>query len=194
MDKLGYLSFWIGVVAFMLSIPMSNTANMLTRRVEASWATTSNKRRDRRIKKLKLLVSELTVAMSMAKRHDSFVDGFRLLAFGFVYFWGFVFFACFMFFGTFINLLQMLGGGQHYYSIMPKTTQEIADGLWPGRTDLIPVILPLFLSLVAVVLAINRFTMASRSLIFNKLRSTESELESLLFEAKQPSEQLPPSV
>jgi hypothetical protein len=53
MDITGTILAWVGLLAFILAIPMNVIANLITPRAETWWATTSSVRRQRRIEKLR---------------------------------------------------------------------------------------------------------------------------------------------
>jgi hypothetical protein len=96
MESFGFFAAWVGVAAFLLAIPMAVVANLLTPRVQAWWATTTNARKDKRINKLKTRLKFLETSMSSIEvRIDCVSTGLAYgmraacyLAFGLFQLWG----------------------------------------------------------------------------------------------------------
>jgi hypothetical protein len=53
MDRFGVFAAWVGIVAFLLAIPMGVVSSLLAPKVLAWWAATTHKRASRRIRWLK---------------------------------------------------------------------------------------------------------------------------------------------
>jgi hypothetical protein len=60
MDKFGSFFAWVGLLAFLLAIPMSILSNLLTPRVQAWWAIQSKSRAIRRITKIQAKLDKLS--------------------------------------------------------------------------------------------------------------------------------------
>jgi len=82
MDKWSFIFGLIGVLALLLAIPLSIIANLITPKIKDWWATTSDHRRETRIAKLQLAVTEIGVFRSAEFRQEMFLFGVRWLVTG----------------------------------------------------------------------------------------------------------------
>ena len=82
MDKFAVFATWVGIVAFLLAIPMSIAANILTPLIKNWWATTTVLRAKRRLVEL----DELKMVLEEARKDplqltikiaEPFLDGIR---------------------------------------------------------------------------------------------------------------------
>jgi hypothetical protein len=84
MDHFDYFVGWIGIVAFLLAIPMSILANMLTPKIQAWWANTSSARKARRIQYLQREIPWLERSGKLTFRLERLILGVRVLALGLI--------------------------------------------------------------------------------------------------------------
>ena len=67
MGKYSWVFGWLGLLAFILAVPMSIAANMLTPLVNSWWATTSQQRLKSRINKLEEQIQDANTAEALAQ-------------------------------------------------------------------------------------------------------------------------------
>lgn len=84
MDNWGWFFGWVTVLAIVLAVPLSVAANLLTPKLQAWWATTSERRRVKRLSKLNAAIEDIPRFRSAVYRQEKFLAGMRYLTIGLV--------------------------------------------------------------------------------------------------------------
>ena len=82
MSTIGFIAMWASIIGVLLALPLSILAGLLTPKVERWWATTSDRRRDKRMARLKADLEDIPRFRSAVSRQENFLWGMRFLALG----------------------------------------------------------------------------------------------------------------
>jgi hypothetical protein len=169
--RLGTIVAWIGIIAFVLAIPMSIFANIVSPRVLEWWALTNLSRRNHRIVKLRQQRFKWSTLIHASCRQQSYINGIRWLLFALSLFVTFLFGLVFIG-GTWLVRLSLSMAHANTINIAPESLLYYKILVW--FTVVVVVIIQ------AVLLkALFRINRASKWHLANRLVDVEMELERL---------------
>jgi hypothetical protein len=169
MDNLGIFSAWVGIVAFILAIPISIAANLLTPKVHSWWATTSQRRRERRILYLKAMLGLLSgESPKFSIRFDYLCNALNHLSIAVI--------ACFMLIG--LSARDILNLHAHLAGFAPSIGGPEYD-LRSYSQDKYLIVAIAMLGYYFFLRAITGFRLATERGLLIKRRQLEEELAKL---------------
>lgn len=75
MSTIAIIAIWASIIGVILTVPMAIVGNLLTPRVEAFWARTTQARKLKRINYINAVLGAMAVVMKPKTRHEHFILG-----------------------------------------------------------------------------------------------------------------------